>query len=164
MRLNMRNNMENLILKLKERLILIDDKNHLATDEDILSFENRLGVLIPEDLKQYFKIINGNMGEYDDFFFSFNSLFNVKNIDEEFKERDGLPDYTNLVNVLQDSQHCFVFCDYEFHLFSYAIRLYNELREENEIYVLCGDKYKIIANSFTSFLELYFERSDDLLI
>jgi hypothetical protein len=36
---------------------------------------------------------------------------------------DGVPDYSNIVNTLDQYENCFVFADYISHLFSYAIRL-----------------------------------------
>jgi len=48
------------------------------------------------------------------------------------------------------------------HLFAYAIRLYQHSEDFNEVYLICGDKYKIVASSFSEFLKLYFDDSMDL--
>jgi len=60
------------------------------------------------------------------------------------------------------SENCFVFADYMSHLFAYAIRLYQHSEDFNEVYLICGDKYKIVASSFSEFLKLYFDDSMDL--
>ncbi|HVU83383.1 MAG TPA: hypothetical protein VHC50_00990, partial [Puia sp.] len=63
------------------------------------------------------------------------------------------------IETLEGSGNCFVFADYMFHLFDYAIRLYPDRRNFNEVYGICGDKYSLVANSITEFLNLYFEDS-----
>ncbi len=65
-------------------------------------------------------------------------------------------------NTLEGYKNCFVFGDYMFHIFSYAIRLNSSESGKNEIYIICGDKYKVIANSFSDFVRLYVSDSIEL--
>jgi hypothetical protein len=57
-------------------------------------------------------------------------------------------------------KNCFVIANYSCHLFAYAIRLYPDKADINEVYVVCGDEYKVIANSFTEFIDLYLKNPD----
>ena len=136
----------------------------LAEEKDIIEFEREHKLLLPTDLKQYFKSFNGTNDNYNERFFSFQSITNFKSIEDELMHRNGVPDYSGIVNVLADYKDCFVFCDYEFHLMTYAIKLYNYESNRNEVYVICGDSYKLIAETFIEFLTLYLEGSDKLFI
>jgi hypothetical protein len=160
MRLNMKNDF---VSQLKNLLYPEDLVHNIATDIDISTFENKHHVTMPADLKEYFKTVNGSM-EYDEFFFNFQSISGFKNIDDELKYHNGVPDYSNIVNRLVDYNQCYVFCDYEFHLMTYAIRLFNIQSVQNPVYVICADNYKLIANTFSEFLVLYLDQSDKLFI
>lgn len=151
--------MNDLFLKFKD---IINPDGDKASLDDIIKFENFHNVLMSDDLKNYFRMLNGSNGEYDENFFAFNSLDSFKSINEEFSNWKGVPNYSNLITKIENPQTCFVIADYQMHLFSYAIRLYNTSKENNEIYALCGDKYKIIASSFTQFVELYLSQSINL--
>lgn len=47
-------------------------------------------------------------------------------------------------------------------MFSYAIMLYPYSSKENEIIVISGDKYEVVATSFSQFLEIYLMNPDEL--
>jgi hypothetical protein len=47
--------------------------------------------------------------------------------------------------------------------FAYAIRLSHEPTPVNEVYVICEDQFRKIANSFTGFLELLERDAEELL-
>ncbi len=152
-----------LIEKFKE--LLISESITIGkpvTKEEITLFESKYNISLPKDMVNYFQIINGTNEEYDNNLFQFYSLNQFKNIDEELKNWTGIPDYSDIVNVLKDSKKYFVFADYSFHMFTYAIRLSNNKLEKNEVYVLCGDEYKKIANNFSEFIELYLIDSIEL--
>lgn len=154
--------MEDLLSSLKKVLRSNENEYDCVSDIQITLFEYKYKILLPEDLKLYFKSINGTHGKYDDNFFCFNSLDQFRNIDEELSDWDGIPNYKNLVNTFEQHKNCFVFCDYQFHVFSYAIRLYTKETIKNEVYAVCGEKYKLIADSFTDFLKLYLNQSQKL--
>ena len=153
-----------LLLKLKKFLHSEGSKYDLPTDFDISTFEASQNVLLPADLKEYFKSVNGSEEKYDHFFFLFKSIIELKKIGDELIYHDGSPDYSNIVNTLPSYHECYTFCDYEFHLMTYAIRLFNLPSDKNPVYVICGDRYNEIASSFSEFIELYFVQSDKLFI
>lgn len=134
-----------------------------ANNEEILLFEKSNNVLLPQDLIMYFKNINGTNEEYDNRFFQFYSLQKFKSINEELKYWTGLPDYSGIVHSLKDYSKYFVFADYSFHMFSYAIYLHDIIdNNKNEVLIICGNEYKKIANSFSEFVELYLKDSGEL--
>jgi len=130
--------------------------------EFIEDFEFGAGYKLPADLKSFFLNVNGTNGEYDSSFFKFYPFELFKPVDIFFSDWKGIPDYQLLSSKLPNANECFVFADYQMCLFSYAIRLKKTESSINEIYVLCGDEFKIVANSFSEFLSLYFEESVSL--
>lgn len=134
----------------------------LATNEDVLSFQNRTNLVLPDDLQYYFKEINGTNEEYDLNFFKFYSLTGFRNVKDELSEWGGVPDYRNIVNTMAFHSSCYVFSDYTCHLLTYCIRLYEGSSSRNEVYVIAGDQFKLLANSFSAFLDLYSRNSEAL--
>jgi len=134
-----------------------------ASEQELLRFQNTNEVTLPEDLAEYFRLVNGTNEEYESRLFQFYSLNNFKNIGDELKHFNGVPDYSGLVTTLKDYTKYFVLADYMFHLFSYAIRLnkYDET-EGNEVLILSGEKYQKISNSFSDFVTLYLDDSIEL--
>jgi hypothetical protein len=155
--------MKNRIMKLKDYWELGNIScPKLISENEILSFQSKNNLVIPTDLVDYFKNLNGSNDEYDDKFYKFYSLSTFKSINDDLKNWKGVPDYSNIINTLADYKYYFVFADFSFTMFSYAIRLYVENSFRNEVIVLCGDEYKIIANSFSEFIDLYLNDSVEL--
>ncbi len=136
-------------------------KSFLASDEEISNFEITHKVFMPTDLKEYFKTLNGTMGVYDENFFQFYSLAEFMNIKKAYLDWTGIPAYQNIVFTLKDFEQYYPIANNMCHLYCYAIKL-STTDSENEVVVVCGDKYKKIANSFSEFLDLYFENSIEL--
>jgi hypothetical protein len=107
-------------------------------------------------------LLDNAANELDKDLYEFYSFDKFGSVRKELAHWGGVPDYRNIVNTLNQCENCFVFADYMFHLFTYAIRLYQNATVINEVYIICGDKYKIIANSFAGFLDLYFDDSMEL--
>lgn len=133
-----------------------------ASEQDIVAFQKKIQLILPHDLKEYFRIFNGTMNAYNDRFFCFYSLDEFESLKEKFKEWSGTPNYKNIVNTLEKNENCYVFADYQCHLFTYAIRLYNIDSNKNEIYAICGDEFRLIAKTFTEFIDQYLANSDEL--
>ena len=138
------------------------DKTHVTLINKLNDFESAHGLLIPSDLIEYFKSMDNAVYELNKDLFQFYGFDDFKSVEQELGNWGGVPNYTNLVNTLHDSKDCFVFADYMSHLFAYAIRLYKTQHEANEIYLICGEQFKVIANSFSEFLGLYLDDSDEL--
>lgn len=125
-------------------------------------FESKYDLIIPDDLKNYFKTFK--VKNYDSDMFAFYGFDDFKSVKDEVGDFGGIPDYTNIVNVLGNHESCFVFMEYFIHICVYAIRLYKNESDRNEIYVICGDKYEIVANSFKDFISLYREDINNVLL
>ena len=150
------------LIKLKEKWERESINNFHPLDIDsIQTFQTENNVVMPDDLKEYFEVLNGTGEECTDELYEFYSIKRIKKVSEEFKDWKGVPNYQLLVN-LSDTQNLFVFANFSFNLFAYAINLYKEKVDANEVYVLCGKEYKKIANTFSDFLELYLNDSIEL--
>ncbi|WP_326981929.1 SMI1/KNR4 family protein [Chryseobacterium sp. MYb264] len=136
-------------------------KNSAINRNAIEIFERDNSIILPNDLKEYFKLLNGTFNQSTDELYEFYSIENVRKVSDEFSDWQGIPNYRLLLN-LEKIKDLFVFANYSFNLFSYAIRLSSEQLDENEIYVLCGGNYKKIANNFFDFLDLYIDNSIEL--
>lgn len=130
-------------------------------EENLLLFQKKNKMILPLDLIEYFKSLNGTGGEYTNDLFEFYSIDRIQIVKDELKEYKGCPDYSDLLDM-DEISGLYVFANYNFNLFAYAIKLYPGLSTENEVYILCGDKYKKIANSFSEFIELYLNDSREL--
>lgn len=139
------------------------DNFPLNSEEDIVSFEKSTGLVIPVDMKEYFIKVNGTEEEDKADFFHFYSLEDFKNVEQSLKNWTGSPDYSNIVHTLSEHAYFFVFADYLFHTFSYAIMLhpYNS-EKKNEVITISGDNYQVVASSFSQFLEIYLTNPDEL--
>jgi len=148
--------------KLKEKWVFENINNFHSVDTDVLqTFQHENNVVLPNDLEEYFKRLNGTGGEYTDELYEFYSIDCVKKVSEEFQDWKGIPSYQTLLNS-NDIKNLFVFANFSFNLFAYAIKLCPERIDTNEVYVLCGEEYKKIANTFSEFLELYLKDSVEL--
>ena len=151
------------IARLKERL---GTKKYKEVDpkfnNKLLQFESANGLLLPPDLAEYFRLLDNTTDKIDADLYEFYAFDQFESVKKGLGYWRGIPDYGNIVNTLDGYENCFVFADYQFYLFTYAIRLHQHSEGINEIYVICGDKYKIIAKSFSDFLDLYFDDSTEL--
>lgn len=132
-----------------------------ADTKCLLSFQERNKVIISKDLIEYFKSLNGTGGEYTNELYEFYSIDRIVKVKDEFKNWEGIPDYKGLL-AINDISELYVFANFTFNLFVYAIKLYPDFSDENEVYILCGEKYQKIANSFSEFVELYLSDSKEL--
>ena len=96
--------------------------------------------------------------------FTFFKFDEFKTVIEDVGDYGGAPDYTNIVNTLPKHESCFVFAEYFTHLMIFAIRLYENSSNQNEVYTICGDEHKLIANSFDGFISIYKNDINDVFI
>jgi len=136
--------------------------SRLANDEEICAFESAYNARLPQDLKEYFKQVNGTNDQSDSEFIQFYSLDKIKKVSETYDGWHGVPDYKLIVKTLDEHEKYYAFANYNIHVFCYAIKL-TASESENEVLVIGGGEYKKIANSFTGFIDLYLNDSDELL-
>lgn len=128
---------------------------------DIEVFYQKHNVILPRDILEYFKGPNGREA-YDDNLFRLYPFDEFKTVKDELGDWIGPPDYRNITSTLTGHEDVFVIADYSFHLFTYGIRLHNKENATNEVYIICGEEFKIIAYSFSEFLELYLQDDKSL--
>ena len=133
-----------------------------ATDDQIFNFQSSRNLLLPIDLINYFKILNGTGNQYDGSFYQFYSINQIKTIKEEYKDWKGIPNYNSILSKLVELEKYFIFCNYQIHLFSFAIKLFSDKRIHNEVLLICGEQYKKVADSFSDFIEFYLDQSINL--
>lgn len=152
-----------LLERLKNKWIAESTKvSTLANDEDILIFQKNNNVILPADLILYFKKLNGSGGECLDDLYEFYSISRIRNVINEYSDWDGIPEYKKIPIYLNHAEQVYVFANYFSNLFAYGIRLSGEKSIDNEVFVICGEEYKKIANSFSEFIELYLSDSIEL--
>ncbi|PSL17649.1 SMI1/KNR4 family protein [Dyadobacter jiangsuensis] len=132
-----------------------------ANKADLELFQEKYNIALPDDLANYLQSLNGTGGDCTDDLFEFYSIKKIKKIKEEFKDWVGIPNYQKLLSI-KEINDLYVFANMNFNLFAYAIKLTKSLEEANEVYILCGDKYKKIADSFSEFINLYLDSSIEL--
>mgnify|MGYP000471729807 CR=1 FL=1 len=134
---------------------------HPIDIDSIQTFQSENSFVLPDDLKEYFNTLNGTGGEYTDELYEFYSIDRMKKVSEEFEDWKGVPNYQSLVNF-NHIKDLFVFANFSFNLYVYAIRLNQEKTDSNEVYILCGEEYKKVGNTFSEFLDLYLSNSVEL--
>jgi hypothetical protein len=131
---------------------------------EIEAFAAKNNVQLPVDLADYFRFLNGTDNKCDEELFAFSSLKDFHSIQSDLQNFKGVPDYSNIVNTLPDYRNYYVFADYMFHLYSYAIRLDEKHSHDNPVYAIIGDHYQQVAKSFSDFIEIYLRDFNDLFI
>jgi hypothetical protein len=125
--------------------------------QEIDSFESRYRVRLPADLRSYYVTIDGmEEGETDPNVFWFLPLKAVKSIPEELAHFGGIPDYRDITRSLADPHRWFVIVDYLITSAVYAIRL-SATDESTPVLWISGSRHRIVAPSFSGFLEAYLE-------
>ena len=132
-------------------------------NRDILNFNSSEKVKLPDDISEYFICLNGSNSKYDNNFFRFYPLNELKKIRDLYQDWSGIPNYKAVTGTFSGAENCFIFADYNIHTLAYGICLYPEGSIANEIYVICGDKYKLLANSFSDFIDLYLNDYSSIL-
>ena len=133
--------------------------------EDKLSlFQSENKLTIPDDLKSYLRLSDNEIDEYSEGMFTFFKLDEFKSVKDAVGDYGGTPDYRRIVEVLPEHENCFVFAEYFLYVMVFAIRLYEKPTGENEVYVIMGDKYELVAKSFSEFINLYNDDFNNLFV
>ncbi|MBA3315577.1 MAG: SMI1/KNR4 family protein [Planctomycetota bacterium] len=118
--------------------------------DDLDAFETTHGIRLPDDLRNYLRIVNGT-GKYSEMDQSYHcwwSLEEWKSVEEKWP-REGLIDGANTT---------YLFADHSIECPTYGIRL-AATNEANEIIAIFSDKRPfdvyVVADSFTELMERY---------
>lgn len=125
-----------------------------ASPEAIEAFETRNGVQLPDDLRDYFLVVNGlEEGEWDEEMTEWYSLVRWERLTETGWNSDGI----------QDPESYFLFADYSLDALGYTARLSPNKSDPNFIMRL-GGKPELIAESFSRLIEAYLADPTTLLL
>ena len=120
------------------------DSANPASLAEIQAFEQRFAVVLPEDLRDYFRILNGmeigHDGSMDNEMISFWRLADV--------ERDRAERPLNPTNL-------FAFGDWSIDCCTYAIALGADREANTPVFLLCDEKPLRVAESFSDFVAAY---------
>ncbi|HWY53315.1 MAG TPA: SMI1/KNR4 family protein [Terriglobales bacterium] len=132
------------------------------TEEKVREFESRNGVMLPLDFREYLLSVNGMVQvggqDCDPNGFAFWPIARVKSVRKEYAEHS-----TPLPEV-QDPDAYFVFVDYLQWCWAYAIRVGAGPSEGGQIIHVGTIRSKVVAPSFTEFVDLYLRDARELYV
>jgi hypothetical protein len=132
-----------------------------ASEEDVVTFESRNGVVLPQDFRNYFLKINGMVQDFgsgcDRKGFAFCPLSMVKSVAKECAKHPTVP-----VHEEEEADRYFVFADYLQWCWAYAIHLDASSPGTNQVINVGTLRPKVVADSFTEFVNLYVRDAREL--
>jgi hypothetical protein len=127
-----------------------------VSDTELDSFETKHGVVLPEDLRDYFLCVNGMPPEVvDDGMIRFWMLEELKPLPQ------GAPEYCD-PQYIQNPGSFFLFADYSIWAHAYAIRLGDLQLESNEVVIIGYESPVAVSKSFSEFVDSYLTNKDVL--
>jgi hypothetical protein len=129
----------------------------------LVVFESESGLAVPADLEEHFRLLEARQQEVWKDMYQFYSFEAFKSIPTGLALFQGTPDYGGIVKTLERCEDCFVFADWMIMSFAYAIRLCHEPTAVNEVYIIYGDKFRKIADSFAGFMKMIDADAPELL-
>ena len=125
-----------------------------VSEADLKTFEDKYGVVLPDDLREYFRCVNGMApDEIDDGMIRFWMLEEVAPLPE------GAPQYSD-GEYVKNPETLFLFADYSIWAHAYAIRLGRTTLDSNEVVIIGYKSPKLISDSFSEFVETYLTMKD----
>lgn len=129
---------------------------------DLAAFESLHSVKLPNDLRDYFREINGfsdlSAKENDSRGFRFLPLSSVRTATDELRNLSpGLPELPN-------SDSYFVFAEYLQWAWGYAIRLDQDSTQRTEVIHVGSLASPVLATTFSGFMKLYLENDSRLYL
>lgn len=130
------------------------DINCGVSESELDSFEAKHGVVLPEDLRDYFLCVNGMRPDVvDDGMIRFWMLEEVKPLPQ------GAPEYSD-PRYIQNPESLFLFADYSIWAHAYAIRLESAPLQSNEIVIIGYETPVSLSASFSQFVDRYLTEKD----
>jgi hypothetical protein len=119
-----------------------------ASQSELVAFETRYSVSLPQDLRAYFTTLNGSEsgrnGPMDDQLLSFWHLSEIRSLVEHCP---GVP--------IPHAESYFVFADYSIDVHEYVVRLSLDTRLPTPVMVVVDEFLVEVAHSFGAFLQSY---------
>jgi hypothetical protein len=125
-----------------------------VSEAELEAFEEKYGVVLPDDLRDYFRCVNGMPPDVvDDGMIRFWMLEEMKPLPQ------SAPQYSDGTYV-QNPETLFLFADYSLWAHAYAIRLGKRALESNEVIIIGYESPKSISDSFSRFVDSYLTSKD----
>jgi hypothetical protein len=119
-----------------------------ATPEDIVQWEEKFGVRLPLDIREYFIRVNGiSNGEHLEFGDDMMSFLPLSAMVPEAQWSDN-----------HNEPGVFVFVDYLINSYWWCVRLTPDVAEHTQVFVR-GTRLKLVASSLEEFLRAYMSDS-----
>lgn len=134
-----------------------------ASDAEISQFESQNMTTIPDDLRSYFRSVNGTAGDYAYGIVRFWSLDEVQTVAHELaaKQKSTALIHSRYAAPVPGAEALFVFADYMHESQLYAIKL-SQSERVNPVFLFDGGDPVEIAKSFTDFVDQYLSNPEDL--
>lgn len=134
-----------------------------ASDDQISDFELRTSTTIPDDLRAYFREVNGTVGDYAYGIIRFFSIDEVRSLAEEWEAKRHFPTliHSRYSAPIEGQDRLFVFADHMHEAQLYAIRL-SPTDNRHSVMILDGGKPEVIAESFADFVNKYLSNPAEL--
>lgn len=130
------------------------DINAGVSEAAISSIEAKYGVVVPDDLRDYFLCVDGMPPDVvDDAMIRFWMLDEIKPLPQ------GAPAYSDSTYI-QNPESLFLFADYSIWAHAYAIRLTKKPTESNEVFIIGRDSPILLCKSFSEFVDNYLTNKD----
>ena len=125
-----------------------------VSEAELKAFEQKYGVVLPDDLRDYFRCVNGMPPDVvDDGMMRFWMLEEIEPLPQ------GAPQYSDGTYV-QNPETLFLFADYSIWAHAYAIRLGKRALESNEVVIIGYESPKSVSESFSRFVDTYLTSKD----
>lgn len=126
-----------------------------VSPDAICSFEREHGILLPEDVRRFYRTFNGTIG-IDESLNAFWPLEEIDSVPTKLANFSGVPDYSKIETALADAQSFFVFADHSIwvHVFAMQMRFSNR-NSTPVLWIANGITFATIAESFEHFWDLY---------
>jgi SMI1/KNR4 family protein SUKH-1 len=131
-------------------------------EEKVRKFESRNGVILIPDFREYFLSVDGmpQVGGHDcdPIGFAFWPLARVKTVAEEYSK------HSTVLTEVPDPSRYFLFADYLQWSWAYAIHLSDHPSGPNPVIHVGTVRPKVVAGSFTEFVDLYLRDARELYV
>ena len=125
-----------------------------ASEAELRAFEDKYGVVLPEDLREYFSCVNGMPHDVVD-----DGLIRFWTLEEVIPVSEGAPQYSDR-DYVENPETLFLFADYSIWAHAYAIRLGKRALDSKEIVIIGYKSPKLFAESFKGFVDIYLTAKD----
>lgn len=129
--------------------------NKGLTENEIAAFEAKYSLVLPQDIREYFLLING-FGDTDNWVTD-NELITFLDLDQVTPVREYW--YSDA----KEADFYFTFADYSLSAFIYAIHLSSRVNDINTVAVFYDKEPVKVANSFSEFIEGYLKNDHSII-